>query len=579
MKSRFSIRAWLRRAWNQTPSANTARSAQLLHRILAWILPVAFLGSCLKRYFIPEFASAFVAVNAVLLVGVIAFFVNRLGYFRVAAFITLAVFMSACVVSIVFFPTERFTYAYLLGSIVLAGMIYGRRGMIVTLGVTMAISVLLPVIFELPWPGSSPIDAPMFLAIMTVLLFVVFEHQAGLERDRLAQLHQSEVRFQNLASSGLIGVVVGRSDGALLDANDAFLNMVGYCREDLESGQLNWIELTAPEFRRRHPQTPGALPADLDAKTCFERAYLRKDGSRVYTVVGCAPLDEMKDTATCFVMDLSERKRAEEEVRRLNAELEQRVTKRTEELATVNTELEAFTFSASHDLQTPLRAIHGFSEMLESDYSDKLDDQGRDYLARIRGATLRLAKLIDGLLTLSRIGRTGFTHARVNLSELATEIATRLQQGDPAREVSWKIDAQLEVDCDERLMAVLLEHLIGNAWKFTAPKESACIEFGMDQRDETTRTFFVRDNGVGFDMAYSDKLFRPFNRLHSVKEFEGDGIGMSIVERIVRRHNGIVWAQSAVGKGTTVFIKLPVSADGSIKNSEEQPAPNSNYGT
>lgn len=556
---------------------HTSRSAQLLHRILAWILPMGFLGSSLKWYFIPEFSSAFLAVNAVLLVGVAAFFLNRMGYFRLAAIITLVVFMSACVVSIVSFPSERFAYAYLLASIVLGGMIFGRRGMMLTLAITMTIAVLLPVVFILPWPGTSPIDAPMFLAIMTVLLFVVFDHQAALERDRQAQLHQSEMRFQNLASSGLIGVVVGRSDGALLDANDAFLNMVGYSREDLESGRLNWVELTAPEFRHLHPQTPGAMPAKADAMKCFERAYLRKDGNRVYTVVGCVPLDEGQDQATCFVMDLSERKRAEEEVRRLNSELEQRVTERTAELATANTELEAFTFSASHDLQTPLRAIHGFSEMLESEYADKFDDQGRDYLARIRSATLRMAKLIDGLLTLSRIGRTGFSYTRVNMSVLAIEIATRLQQYEPARDVSWNIEAELEVDGDGPLMAVLLENLFNNAWKFTAPKEGVRIEFGIDQHDESSCTFFVRDNGVGFDMAYIDKLFRPFNRLHPAKEFEGDGVGLSIVERIVRRHNGTVWAQSAIGVGTTIFFRLPVSTDCSLKAIDEN-ATRSNYG-
>jgi light-regulated signal transduction histidine kinase (bacteriophytochrome) len=220
-----------------------------------------------------------------------------------------------------------------------------------------------------------------------------------------------------------------------------------------------------------------------------------------------------------------------------------------------NRELEAFSYSVSHDLRAPLRAIDGFSLALIEDYRDLLDDQGRDYLQRVRAATQRMAQLIDDLLKLSRLTREDVDLAEVDLSRMAQEIVAEVQISQPGRRVTFRIGDGLMAMCDARLLKVVLENLLGNAWKFTGKKESATIEFGAMQAGGTF-AYFVRDDGAGFDMAYSDKLFATFHRLHLEKDFPGAGIGLSIVQRIIRRHGGSVWAEGEVGRGATIYFTL-----------------------
>ncbi|GGF13171.1 hypothetical protein GCM10011611_18600 [Aliidongia dinghuensis] len=250
-----------------------------------------------------------------------------------------------------------------------------------------------------------------------------------------------------------------------------------------------------------------------------------------------------------------ERRRAESEVRTLNDELERRVLARTTELATVNHELEAFVYSVSHDLRAPLRHMDGFSQALVEDYGDKLDDGAKNFLSRIRNASVRMGRLIDDLLELSRVSRGQFEHADVDLSAIAQQIVDTLRQGEPARTVAVDIAPGAMAWASGRLMAVALENLLGNAWKFTAKNPAARISFGIaEQRGRPA--YFVRDNGVGFDMAYVHKLFAPFQRLHRNEEFEGTGIGLATVSRIIHRHGGEVWIEAAVGQGTTVYFTL-----------------------
>lgn len=261
------------------------------------------------------------------------------------------------------------------------------------------------------------------------------------------------------------------------------------------------------------------------------------------------------------VEDVTERRRAADELQALNVELERRVAERTaelvatnRELAASNRELEAFCYSVSHDLRAPLRAVDGFSQELADTCADRLDEQARHYLRRVRNGVQRMGQLIDDLLKLSRVSRTELTRERVDLSALAAAVAAECRQREPGRSVTFVVQPGLVADCDPRLVRVVLDNLIGNAWKFTAKAPAARIEFG--QSATSPPTFYVRDDGAGFDMAYQTKLFGAFQRLHTDRDFPGTGIGLATVQRIVRKHGGEVWAEGAVGRGATFSFTL-----------------------
>jgi signal transduction histidine kinase len=226
------------------------------------------------------------------------------------------------------------------------------------------------------------------------------------------------------------------------------------------------------------------------------------------------------------------------------------------ELADVNRELEAFSYSVSHDLRAPLRSIEGFSQILLEDYADKLGEEGEDYVGRVRVASRRMALLIDDLLDLSRVSRRPLRREPVDLSARTREIAAELRRSQPERDVEFVIADGLTANGDARLLRLALENLLGNSWKFTSREERARIEFGSTALEGRERVYFVRDNGVGFDETYAGKLFGAFQRLHGAAEFEGTGIGLATVQRIVRRHGGRVWAEGEVGEGATFFFTL-----------------------
>jgi light-regulated signal transduction histidine kinase (bacteriophytochrome) len=256
-----------------------------------------------------------------------------------------------------------------------------------------------------------------------------------------------------------------------------------------------------------------------------------------------------------FLTDTTERKQAEEEIKRLNAELEKRVLDRTAQLEAANKELETFAYSVSHDLRAPLRGIDGWSLALMEDFGPQLDEEARHYLGRVRSEAQRMGQLIDDLLRLSRVTRAPLNRDRVDLTAVAHGIAGSLRELHAGRQIEFAIQPELTASGDAQLLEVALTNLLGNSAKFTGKQPVGRIEVGRTER-EGRPAFYVRDNGAGFDMAYARSLFGPFQRLHRASEFPGTGIGLATVQRIIHRHGGRVWAEAQVDRGATFYFTL-----------------------
>ncbi len=488
-------------------------------------------------------------------------------------------------------------------------------------------------------------------------------------------LRQSEARFRRLTESGIIGILRSNWSGTIHDANDAFLAMLGYTREDFVAGKVTGETVNTPA-KARTDTGPMAALAQRGMAGPWEKELARKDGTIVPALVGAARVDESSQEIIAFVLDLTERRRAEAAVRESEARKtavmeaaldaivlmdaegriidfneaaertfgysrrevlgqslaemlipgalrlehaaglrrfletgESRVLGRRLELSALrkdgsefpaevavvrirsegapvftghirdiserrqaaeaellrrekdaaeaaNRELEAFSYSVAHDLRAPLRGINGFSAALLEDYGHTLDDGAKALLRRVTSSTERMGHIIDALLSLARLSRFEVRHEIVDLTSAAQAVIEHLRAAEPERSVEFVVPDGVVARGDPHLLRVVLENLLGNAWKFTRKRADARIEFGRAPSPEGVR-YFVRDNGAGFDMAFSDKLFAPFQRLHSPSQFEGDGVGLATVQRIVRRHGGRVWAEGKEDAGAVFHFTLP----------------------
>jgi PAS domain S-box-containing protein len=353
-------------------------------------------------------------------------------------------------------------------------------------------------------------------------------------------------------------IIVWELDGAIEYWNQGAEQLYGFSRQEAVGRIHNDL------LRPMHP---------LEMKTIQER--LARDGEwsgeLVHVIGGREVIVESHMTLVTEPdghitvlktnRDITEEKRAQEEIRQLNRELEQRVKDRTAQLEASNKELEAFAYSVSHDLRSPLRGIDGRSMALLEDYGAKLDPTARQYLDRVRSETQRMGHLIDDLLTLSRLTRLKLRYESVDLTSLARTIACRMREAEPARHFDFVIQEGLRTTGDAHLLDVALSNLMSNAVKFTGPRALARIEFGQTQC-ERELAFYVRDDGVGFDMAYADTLFGAFQRLHKPSEFPGTGIGLATVQRVVRRHGGRIWADAKPNEGATFYFTIDGGASG-----------------
>lgn len=263
----------------------------------------------------------------------------------------------------------------------------------------------------------------------------------------------------------------------------------------------------------------------------------------------------LEDANAALQSEIVEHRRAREEVILLNQSLERRVVERTAELEAANKELESFSYSVSHDLRAPLRAIDGFASLLVKNQGDRLDEQGRSHMERVRAATQRMGQLIDDLLRLSRTTRSEMARRDLDLSDLARAVISELRVASPGRQVAIQVAPSMPVNADPSLMRTVMENLIGNAWKFTSKTEGARIEVGCMEQNGAT-VCFVRDNGAGFDMRYADKLFGAFQRLHAAADYAGTGVGLANVQRIIHRHGGRIWAEAEPGRGAAFYFTL-----------------------
>jgi PAS domain S-box-containing protein len=402
-------------------------------------------------------------------------------------------------------------------------------------------------------------SSPVAIRGKTLLFSIIHDITERKQAEEARRVSEENLRL--IIDTSPIGICTVDSLGNFVMTNLAYEQILGYSKEEL--GNLSFFDVTHPEDRPKNKELFQSMFSLKSTGFSMEKRYVRKDGATINVAVNAAGVIDSTGHAvfgTAFIRDITEQKQAEEEILKLNTGLEQRVLDRTTELESVNKELEAFTYSVSHDLRAPLRAMDGFSKILIEDLANTLEDEQKKYLQHIRDGSQEMAQLIDDLLKLSRVTQREMTKDQVNLSEIVKELAEALTSADAERQVQFVIGDDIMAEGDPHLLRIALDNLIGNAWKFTGKTDKAVIQFGVEKKNGED-VFFVKDNGVGFDMTYVDKVFVAFQRLCSSEEFPGTGIGLATVQRVILRHGGRVWADAEKQKGATFRFVVQKNKD------------------
>ena len=371
------------------------------------------------------------------------------------------------------------------------------------------------------------------------------------------ELRLSEEKFKNIFEFASVGKSLTSLEGRI-NVNKAFCQLLGYTKREMNN--INWRKLTHPDDIKQNEEIVRIILKGNKRSLRWEKRYIHKNGDIIWVDI-TTTLQRNRDGKPLYfittVIDITEKKRAEEQIIQLNAGLEKRVIERTSQLEEANKELQAFAYSVSHDLRAPLRAINGFSEFIVEDYGDKLDPEGKRLLGLIRSNTQKMDQLITDILSLSRVARGEHKVSKVDMTKMALSMLSEIAEPGTREKVRFKIGKLPEAYADPTFMKQVWINLISNAIKFSSLRTKPQIEIG-GYTESNFHIYFVKDNGVGFDPEYTHKLFGVFQRLHKAEEFEGTGVGLAIVQRIVHRHNGKVWAKGRVGRGATFYFSLPV---------------------